>query len=151
MRAKNADEPFLGLRVDKNSPTPVYAQIADAIKALIAKGGAGVGAPLPPERVLCEHFGISRMPLRQAYDGLEREGLIESHRGRGTFVSPPRLQKQQQELRGFTEEIVARGATPSSKADLFPQHPAVFRGPLVLRPARRPDAVRSGADRKSVV
>ncbi|MFN7996584.1 MAG: GntR family transcriptional regulator [Bryobacteraceae bacterium] len=106
---------FLTLRVDKNSPTPVYAQIADGIKSLIAKGEVAVGTPLPPERVLCEHFGISRMTLRQAYDVLEREGLIESQRGRGTFVALPRIQKQQQEMRSFTEEIVSRGATPSSK------------------------------------
>ena len=55
------------------------------------------------------------MTLRQAYEALEREGLIESHRGRGTFVAPQRLQKKQQEMRSFTEEIRSRGQTPSSR------------------------------------
>ena len=55
------------------------------------------------------------MTLRQAFKALEGEGLLESHRGRGTFVASKRLQKQQQELRSFTEEIVARGGVPESR------------------------------------
>src|SRR5450759_3387514 len=54
------------------------------------------------------------MTLRQAYSALERDVLIESRRGRGTFVAPRRMQKKQQEMRSFTEEIRARGAIPSS-------------------------------------
>ncbi len=119
MTKKGPPANFLTLKVDKSSPTPVYSQIAEAIKALIAQGEAPVGTPLPPERVLCEHFGVSRMTLRQAYDVLERDGLIESHRGRGTFVALPRMQKQQQEMRSFTEEITARGAVPSSSLIAF--------------------------------
>jgi len=107
------------LRIDKADPTPMYAQIAEAIQALLRSGGLPPGSALPPERVLCEHLGVSRMTLRQAYDLLEREGLIQCQRGRGTFVSPRRINKQQQEMRSFTEEIRARGATPSSKLITF--------------------------------
>jgi GntR family transcriptional regulator len=55
------------------------------------------------------------MTLRQAIGLLEREGLILSQRGRGTFVAHDLLRKQQQEVRGFTEEIVARGGVPESR------------------------------------
>jgi GntR family transcriptional regulator len=54
------------------------------------------------------------MTLRQAYDLLEREHILHSQRGRGTLVSPPRMRKQQQEMRSFSEEIRARGGNPQS-------------------------------------
>jgi len=110
---------FLRIRIDKTSPVPVYAQIGEAIKNLLKPGTIPPGTPLPPERVLCEHLGVSRMTLRQACDTLEREGFIESHRGRGTFVAPRRMEKKQQEMRSFTEEIRSRGMTPSSRLLVF--------------------------------
>jgi len=110
---------FLRIRIDKSSPVPAYVQISDAIKKLLEPGTIPAGNPLPPERVLCEHLGVSRMTLRQACDALEREGYIESHRGRGTFVAPRRMQKKQQEMRSFTEEIRRRGMTPSSRLLMF--------------------------------
>ena len=70
---------------------------------------------LPSERALCQEYAVSRMTLRQACGLLEQEGLIERRRGRGTFVSPKKMRKRQQEMRGFTEEIRARGGIPSSR------------------------------------
>jgi GntR family transcriptional regulator len=101
--------------VDKSSPMPAYVQIAEAISALLRSGTLPAGTLLPPERVLSEQYEVSRMTLRQAMGVLEREGLIESHRGRGTFVAPQKIQKQQQEFRSFTEEIRRRGGKPESK------------------------------------
>src|SRR2546429_6821796 len=63
----------------------------------LKSGALPAGYVLPPERALCERFGISRMTLRQAMGLLDREGLIESRRGRGTVVTPARLRKQQQD------------------------------------------------------
>ncbi len=110
---------FSSLHVDKSSPTPVYIQIAQALSGLIASGRLAPGTPLPPERALAEAVGVSRMTLREAASLLEQKGLIECHRGRGTFVAGNRLKKQQQEMRGFTEEIQARGGVPSSRLISF--------------------------------
>jgi GntR family transcriptional regulator len=101
--------------VIKNSATPIYAQIAEAVGSLLEGGAFAAGVPLPAERWWCEQYGISRMTLRQAMGILERRGLIESHRGRGTFVAHQRMQKQQQELRSFTEEIRLRGGKANSR------------------------------------
>lgn len=109
----------LAVPVDKSDPLPAYVQIAHGIRALLRDGAVAPGTGLPPERVLCERYGVSRMTLRQAMGVLQREGLIECQRGRGTFVSVRRLQKQQQALRSFTEEIRARGAVPSTKVLSF--------------------------------
>jgi len=100
---------FQSLRLDKKSATPIYLQMAEGLVALLRSGLFAPGSLLPPERFFCEQYRISRMTLRQTMAMLEREGLIESHRGRGTFVTPKRLQKQQQEMRSFTEEIRIRG------------------------------------------
>jgi GntR family transcriptional regulator len=107
--------PFSSIRLDKDAPTPIYLQIAEGISALLASGVFPAGYMLPPERVLCKHFGISRMTLRQAMSLLDREGLIDSRRGMGTVVAPSRLRKQQQELRSFSEEIRERGGRPESR------------------------------------
>lgn len=110
-----AGEPFRSLKVDNHSSVPVYIQIATALSKLVKDKALPPGYPLPPERVLCDQFGVSRMTLRQAIGLLEREGLILSQRGRGTFVAHDLLRKQQQELRSFTEEILARGGVPESR------------------------------------
>jgi GntR family transcriptional regulator len=107
--------PFGSIRLDKNSPTPIYLQIAEIIGGLLRDGVLPAGYVLPPERALCEQFGISRMTLRQAMSLLDREGLIHSQRGRGTVVTPSRLRKQQQEMKSFSEEIRDRGGRPESR------------------------------------
>lgn len=106
---------FARLKLDRSSAVPVYAQIADGLRTLIEGHNLAEGAPLPSERELCQHFGVSRMTLRQALDVLERNELIRSERGRGTFVLAPQIEKHQQEFRSFTEEMARRGATVSSR------------------------------------
>ena len=111
----------LDIRLDESGAASIYLQIAEGIRNLVRSKGLAPGSILPPERVLCQHYGVSRMTLRQAFSVLEREHLIERRRGHGTFVSAGRMQKQQQEMRSFTEEIVARGGVPSSSLLSFRQ------------------------------
>lgn len=107
--------PFSSIRIAKDASTPIYLQIAEAIGSLLTRGVLPAGYVLPPERVLCAQFGISRMTLRQAMGLLDREGLINSRRGVGTVVRNSRLRKQQQEMRSFSEDIRARGGRPESR------------------------------------
>lgn len=83
--ASFADQ-ILSLRVDRSIPVPAYAQIADELRDLLRPGVTPGDTELPSERLLCEAFHVSRMTVRQALETLEREGLIERRRGRGTFV-----------------------------------------------------------------
>ncbi len=83
----NLGDQILSIRVDRSIPVPAYAQIAEELRGLLRPGAAPGDAELPSERLLCEAFQVSRMTLRQALDELEREGLIERRRGRGTFVA----------------------------------------------------------------
>jgi len=107
------------IELDKSSPDPVYLQIAASIKNLLLTGKITMGTAFPPEHALAKQFGVSRMTMRQANDVLEREGLIERKRGRGTFAVQNRLIKQEQETRSFSEEIRRRGGVPSSRLISF--------------------------------
>lgn len=136
------DEPLRRLLtepIDRSNPIPVYLQIADSLRALLRTRTFPPGTLLPPERLLCEAFHVSRMTLRQAFDILEREHLIQSQRGRGTLVCYPRLRKQQQEMRSFTEEIRARGGNPQSRLMRFEevQPSASLQNLLQLPPGQR--------------
>ncbi len=71
---------------------PLYSLIASQMEDRISSGGWEEGDRLPAERQLCGDFGVSRATLRQALDELEQRGLITRHRGRGTFVTKPRVQ-----------------------------------------------------------
>jgi GntR family transcriptional regulator len=71
--------------------------------------------------VLCEKFEITRMTLRQAYARLEREGLLDAQRGRGTFVRRPRIERTLSQLIGFSEEMRTSGKSPASRVLSFEQ------------------------------
>jgi GntR family transcriptional regulator len=107
------------LPLDKKLSAPFYLQIADGLRKLLQSGAYPPGFLLPTERELCEHYGVSRMTLRQGIGVLEREGLVTLQRGAGTYVAPNRLTKQQQEFRSFTEEIRSRGGNPRARLVSF--------------------------------
>ncbi len=73
--------------VDRDSPVPVYYQIASALRQRIADGEWRKGNQLPPEPELAKAFGVSRMTLRQALVELEGDNIIVRRRGAGTFVN----------------------------------------------------------------
>lgn len=111
----------LDFEIDKRSPVPVYMQISNAIRAMIHSGALGPDSILPPSKQLCEKFGITRMTLRQAYAVLDREGLVDAQRGRGTFIRRPRIERTLSQMIGFSEEMLARGKKPSSRVLTFEQ------------------------------
>jgi GntR family transcriptional regulator len=69
---------------------------------------------LPTERQLSERFGVSRMTVRQALNGLRADGVLRSVRGVGTFVAQPRLSKGPA-LTTFSEDLKARGYQPTTR------------------------------------
>jgi len=108
-------ETLVSSRIDRESPVPVYAQIAGSIRTLIRERALPPGTCFPPERIMCERIGVSKMTLRQAYSVLERDGIIGSRRGVGTVVRELRVDKKLPEMRSFTEEMAARGKAASSR------------------------------------
>jgi GntR family transcriptional regulator len=110
---------FLNFELDRHSPVPVYIQISDAIRERIEAGELQPDAVLPSSQLLCEKLGITRMTLRQAYAVLEREGLIDAQRGRGTFIRKSHIDRTLSRMVGFSEEMRACGKKPSSRILAF--------------------------------
>jgi DNA-binding FadR family transcriptional regulator len=65
----------------------LYERIVEQIEQRILKGELHVGDQLPPERDLCEQFGVSRTAVREAVKALRQKGLLETYPGRGTFIT----------------------------------------------------------------
>jgi DNA-binding transcriptional MocR family regulator len=68
------------------SPVPLFAQVARAIRRRIAEWGIEPGAMLPSEPVFAEQHDLSRETVRRAYELLGRLGTIKSRRGVGWFI-----------------------------------------------------------------
>lgn len=73
--------------IDRNSPVPLYYQLKQHLKRRMEGGDLRPGDRLPTEMELCDEFGISRAPVRQALTELVREGLIYRRAGQGSFVA----------------------------------------------------------------
>ncbi|MGJ4942993.1 GntR family transcriptional regulator [Bradyrhizobium sp. HKCCYLS1011] len=65
----------------------LHDQLVAKVREMIVDGELAAGAPLP-ERMLCETFGVSRTPLREAFKILAAEGLIELRPHRTPVVAP---------------------------------------------------------------
>ncbi|HSC69874.1 MAG TPA: GntR family transcriptional regulator [Candidatus Methylomirabilis sp.] len=98
----------------EDSFIPVYYRLEKFLRDQILRGVLKPGDPIPPETQLAHQFATSRMTVRQAFSRLVFEGLIVRHRGRGSFVAPPRLEHTKMWL-SFEEEMQARGSKIAHK------------------------------------
>ena len=76
--------------VDPHRPTPPYEQVRQQIADLILAGVLGAGTRLPPVRQLAADLGLAAGTVARAYQELEAAGLVQTRRGGGTQVLPPR-------------------------------------------------------------
>jgi len=105
------------LQVDSN--VPLYYQLMVIIKRYITGGVLRPGDILPSEMELCEKFSISRTTVRQAFAALESEGLVVRQRGKGTFVSAPKLKRSLNTLYSFSAEMDLMGFSSQSDTLAF--------------------------------
>ena len=101
--------------VDSRSPTPIYAQLDRAIRAAIATGALEPGAQLPTVRQLAVDLAVNANTVGRVYVQLEKEGILETRRGVGTFVREvPTPQvgraRRERELRELIRKFVGDAA-----------------------------------------
>lgn len=75
------------LTIDPDSSVPIYVQIEDTIHSLIAAGQLRPGEQLPTIRELAADIRVNLNTVARAYLELDREGVISTQRGKGTFVT----------------------------------------------------------------
>ncbi|ESQ90853.1 GntR family transcriptional regulator [Asticcacaulis sp. AC460] len=101
-------------RLQVDDPAPLYMQLQKVLRDAIVGRIISPEAAIPPERDLAEEFGVSRLTVRKAVDGLVTEGLITRRRGAGTFVAA-RVEKSFSKLSSFSEDMISRGRVPHSE------------------------------------
>ena len=121
------------MSLERSAPTPLYIQLKNALIAEINTGQHLPDQRLPSERDLCERFNVSRMTVRQALSEMEREDLIYSIVGKGTFVNSPKIDMQLRTLTGFSQELGSRGAKPASRVLVAKIIPASTQIAAVLK------------------
>ena len=78
------------LTVDAGDKHPIYQQVVDGIKALIARGELREGMTLPSVRQVAGDLGVNLNTIAVAYRQLQDEGLVTVRHGAGAVVSPRR-------------------------------------------------------------
>ena len=94
--------------VSNMDSTPIYEQITRQIKAKILGGELQPGEALPSMRLLAKELRISVITTKRAYEELEREGLITSQTGRGSFVAPVSSERLREEQLRAVEAHLAQ-------------------------------------------
>jgi GntR family transcriptional regulator len=94
---------------------PLYAQVENVIIERIANGSLAPGSRLPSEDSLVQEYAVSRTTIRAAIQSLVQRGLVEIRRGKGTFVTRPKITQELTELTGFVEDMQALGRHPAAK------------------------------------
>jgi len=102
-------------RVNRASKLPLYHQVYEILRGKILRREWGSGDMLPSEQELCEQYNVSRTTVRQVMGRLDNEGLIERHRGCGTFVARPTVEQNMERIVSFTDDMRERGLRPGTR------------------------------------
>jgi len=96
------------IHINSNDGVPIYLQIVNQVKYLVASGRLSPGEELPPIRVLAEELLINPNTVARAYRELEMAGVVTKRRTAGTYVSEGESPLDRKErLRILTERVDA--------------------------------------------
>jgi GntR family transcriptional regulator len=86
---------YLTMSVDPQDATPIWKQIEERIRRLVASRGLQPGSPIPSVRDLARELRINPATVVRAYQRLTEDGVLAVRRGEGTFVAdaPPAMAK----------------------------------------------------------
>lgn len=98
------------LNINPRLSTPIYQQVVDRIKEMVARGILTPGERIPTVREMATELSLNPNTIAKAYQRLEQEGIIETMRSRGTFVadrtSVADLKVAREQLTGLVEKVL---------------------------------------------
>ncbi|WP_194411153.1 GntR family transcriptional regulator [Microbacterium cremeum] len=108
------------LRIDPESETPLFAQIADSVRADAAAGRLRPGERLPAAREIASALGVNVHTVLHAYQDLRDAGLVELRRGRGAVVTSQAgvLEELRNDIQHLAARARAAGIPPDALAAL---------------------------------
>ena len=95
------------VNLDSHDGRPLYLQIMDEVRRAVSVGTLRPEDPLPSVRELAGELVVNPRTVSQAYQELEREGVVYVRRGQGTFVSPS-AQREGEERRSLARAVAKR-------------------------------------------
>jgi GntR family transcriptional regulator len=106
---------MIAFQLNPKSGVPIYRQIQDQIRYGIASGFLGPGEQLPTVRSLAVELSVNPNTVIKAYSELEREGILTTEQGSGTFVAaqqpaPVPDENRQSKLETLCSEFLAQAA-----------------------------------------
>ena len=104
------------ITIDERDRRPIYQQIVDGIKALIASGELSESSTLPPVRQVAADLGVNLNTIAFAYRQLQKEGLIKVRHGSGATIISRVVTKRDEErmrdqLHATLTDLVLSGFT----------------------------------------
>lgn len=120
------------ITVDTRDRKPIWEQLTDNIKDLILRGDLAPGEQLPGVRSLASELTVNPNTIQKAYTELERQGVIYSLKGRGSFVSDNiesiRSAKRAELLSELEKTLFSLRGAGLSKADIYSAAEKIFGG-----------------------
>ena len=104
--------------IDTRAPKPIYVQVMDEVRRLVAVGELKPHDMLPSVRQLAAELRLNHNTIVQAYRELEREQMVYARRGQGTFVAEPGTTGAEQER--LLAEVVERALTDAHRHGIAP-------------------------------
>ena len=80
--------------LERDSPVPLYQQLADHLRRDIAEGRLPAGVAFPSERKLMARYQVTRTTVRSAIGLLKQEGMVVAEHGAGSFVRDPKADRR---------------------------------------------------------
>lgn len=103
------------LRIEQESKVPIYIQVEEQIRALIAAGQLRPGDQLPTIRELAADLRVNYNTIARVYMDLDRDGVISTQRGRGTFVAGVPDEEQMARVRQAKLRAIIRSALEEAR------------------------------------
>ncbi len=126
--------------IDPKSAIPIYRQVIDQVHREVAAGRLAAGDQLPSVRELAAQLLLNPNTVARVYRDLERDGVVETRRGEGTYVSDNAAVMRETERRRLVSEALAAVARDVHTFGISDEEAVrLLRKALAAEPAGRED------------